>query len=384
MMAANASLRESASATNDRMERTVEALRIASTNAANARTDADTAEAYAASLASQLESLRNIVQETKRATKILHDEHAQVTAATRSVESKLLKRETELLHLQTNRKVILSDKDKLTRDVKELMGDKQKLIFQLERAQDQIKSLLREIEERDALEHARKDRSAMVENELRNARSLLVDASSNAAETETTSSVLKETVETFIQENTSLHAKLEEIQERSRAKEERLQEALGKTESNAQTLRINATSHDEQINHLLSEKVGYEKQINQLKSRIANLENRLKDTIVFMSPSPTSRYTVGEPSTEPKARKIAFSVPSLTPAVTNKSPAASKSVTCCMCYKPPSGLMKTCQCGKPNCDKRAHSTCLGKSKGRSLSHPGSPSPCLPIVLCQRT
>jgi hypothetical protein len=43
-------------------------LRIASTNAANARTDADTAEAYAASLASQLESLRHIVQETKRAT----------------------------------------------------------------------------------------------------------------------------------------------------------------------------------------------------------------------------------------------------------------------------------------------------------------------------
>ncbi len=131
-MAANTSLRESAKATNDRMERTVEALRIASTNAANARTDADTAEAYAASLASQLESLRHIVQETKRATKILHDEHAQVAAATRSVESKLLMRETELLHLQKDRKVILSEKEKLAREAKDLMVDKQKLNSELE------------------------------------------------------------------------------------------------------------------------------------------------------------------------------------------------------------------------------------------------------------
>jgi predicted nucleic acid-binding Zn-ribbon protein len=316
--------------------------------------------------------------------KILHDEHAQVAAATRSVESNLLMRETELLHLQKDRKVILSDKEKLAREAKDLIADKQKLNSQLERAKDQIKSLSREIEECDALERARKDRSSMVENELRHARSLLVDASSTAAETETTSLALKEAVETFMQENASLHAKLEEIQDRSRAKEERLHEALVKTESNAQTLRIKATAHDEQINHLLSEKAGYEKQINQLKSRIANLDNRLKDNVVFMSPSPASRTTSGETSTEPKSRKIAFSVPSLTPVVTHKSTAASKAVTCCMCYKPPSGLMKSCQCGKPNCDKRAHSTCLGKTKGRSLSHPGSPSPCLPIVLCQHT
>ena len=168
MLAANTSLRESANASNGRLDRTVEALRIASTNAANARTDADAAEAYAASLASQLESLRHIVQETKRATKILHDEHAQVAAATRSVESKLLMRETELFHLQKDRKVILSDSEKLKRDAKQLMGDKQNLIFQLERMKDQVKSLFREIEERDALECARKDRSAIVENELRN------------------------------------------------------------------------------------------------------------------------------------------------------------------------------------------------------------------------
>ena len=389
MMAANTSLRESANSSNERMERTIEALRIAGTNAANARADADAAEAYAASLASQLESLRHVVQETKRATNILQEEHEMVAAATRSVESKLLMRETELFHLQKARKAVLADHDTLKRSTQELMDAKKKLALQLQRKKEQIKSLSREIEERDALEQARKGRSVMVEKELRDARSLLVEASSTAVETETTIAALKETIETFLQENKSLHAKIQEIQERSRANEERLQETLVKTEKTAQTLRIKATSHNEQMNHVLSEKAGCEKQINQQKSRITNLERRLKDTASYISPSPATATVGGEPSTERKSAKKSFSIPPLnlpngadkSPA-TSKSSAMSKSTTCSMCFKAASGLMKTCQCGKPQCDKRAHSICLNKNTGRSISHPGSPSPLLPIILCR--
>ena len=379
MMAANSSLRESANASNERLERTVEALRLAGANAANARADADAAEAYAASLASQLESLRHVVHDTKRATKMLQDEHEQVAAATRSVESKLLKRETELFHLQKDRMTILSDQDQLRRAAKELSHEKNKLINELGCMSERIKTLGREIEDRDALEESRKDRSAIIEKELRDARSLLVVASSNAAETETTTSAMKETIETILQENQSLHSKMEESQRRSRTNEERLQDSLVKSENSAQSLRIKAASHDEQVNQLLSEKAGCEKQIHQLKARNTKLEARLKDTTAFLSPPPVTRTIGGEPSTERSSRSTEFNVPSL--ALT-KSPSIFKSRQCCVCFKVASGLMKSCQCGNPTCDVRAHSTCLGNNIGRSVSHPGTPSPSLPVVLCK--
>lgn len=382
MMAANTSLRESANASNERLERTVEALRLAGANAANARADADAAEAYAASLASQLESLRHVVSETKRAIKILQTEHEQVAAATRSVESKLLKRETELFHLQKDRRTILSSHDQLKLISKERTHEKNKLVSELGCMSERIKALDREIEERDALEQARKDRSANIEKELRDARSLLVVASSTAAETETTTSTLKETVETLLLENQSLHAKIEEAQIRARATEERLQESLVKSENSAQVLRIKASSHDEQVNQLLSEKAGCEKQINQLKTRITKLEARLKDTTAFLTSPPASRTGGGEPSTERSSRKIEFNVPSLTPTSTAKSTPLSKSRQCCVCLKLASGLMKSCQCGNSSCDMRAHSACLGNSAGRSIAHPGTPSPSLPIILCK--
>lgn len=379
MMAANTSLRESANASNERLERTVEALRLAGANAANARADADAAEAYAASLASQLESLRHVVHETKRAAKILQDEHEQVAAATRSVESKLLKSETELFHLQKDRKTILSDQDQLRQITKEMTQEKNKLLSELGCLSERIKTLGREIEDRDALEESRKDRSATIEKELRDARSLLVVASSNAAETETTTSALKETIETILQENQSLHAKMEEFQRRSRTSEERLQDSLVKSENTAQSLRIEAASHDEQLNQLLSEKAGCEKQIHQLKARITKLEARLKDTSAFLSSPPATRTVGGEPSTERSTRTFEFSVPSL---VLTKSPSISKSRQCCVCLKVASGLMKSCQCGKPSCDMRAHSTCLGSNTVRHASQQGTPNSSLPVVFCK--
>jgi chromosome segregation ATPase len=303
------------------------------------------------------------------------------------VESKLLQRETEMLHFQKDRKTILADREKLKCNAQDLIEDKKKLERQLERRQERVKVLSRELDERDALEQARKDRSSMVEKELRDARAMLVDASNTAVETETTTSALKETIQTLQQENQTLHGKIEEIQDRSRRNEERLQETLVKTERGAQSLRIKATAHDEHIQRVLSEKAGCEKQVTQLKTRVTNLERRLKESASFMSPA--AKETVGgEPTTEKRRSRKSFQVPPLTPGsatTADKSPASAsrKSSSCCLCFKSASGLMKTCQCGKPNCDKRAHSTCLAgvKSSMMSISHPGTPSPRLPVILC---
>lgn len=58
---------------------------------------------------------------------------------------------------------------------------------------------------------------------------------------------------------------------------------------------------------------------------------------------------------------------------------------CCLCFKDPSGVMKSCECGQTECNKRAHSTCLAKFKvgniSNSVSHPGTPVTQMPLILC---
>jgi len=58
---------------------------------------------------------------------------------------------------------------------------------------------------------------------------------------------------------------------------------------------------------------------------------------------------------------------------------------CCLCYKKAGNLpMKKCECGKPSdaCDKWAHVLCISnRGHTQSLSHPGTPPPALPNVLC---
>ncbi|KAL7489040.1 hypothetical protein ACHAW6_014625 [Cyclotella cf. meneghiniana] len=58
---------------------------------------------------------------------------------------------------------------------------------------------------------------------------------------------------------------------------------------------------------------------------------------------------------------------------------------CCLCFKDRAGVMKSCQCGKNSCDKRAHAACLAKYKvgniSSCVSHPGTPLPPMPLVLC---
>jgi chromosome segregation ATPase len=364
------------------LERTLEALKVAGINAANARADADAAESFASSLASQLESLRNVVQETTRATKVLKEEHEAVAAATRFVESNLLKRETELFHLQRDRKAILKEHEKLKESISKLSEDKRKQLLECQRLTEQVNTLNREIGQHGAMERSRKCRSEMLERELSDVRSLLVVASSTAVETETTTSALKETIERVLKENKELHQKIEEIQETFRSHFERLQDALVKAEKTTQTLRIDAASHSEQMNRVLSEKACCEKTNNQLKGRITNLEQRLKDTTeMFSSPSAQNNSSENLPPNFGSVKKYVFSVPSLASPPNDTPSSASKSCFCCICLKVASGMMKTCKCGKGICDKRAHSTCIAK---RPRDDSESSSHLDKLILCCMT
>jgi hypothetical protein len=68
----------------------------------------------------------------------------------------------------------------------------------------------------------------------------------------------------------------------------------------------------------------------------------------------------------------------------NTSIDRASSRVCSICSKNAYGVMKTCQCGDPACDKRAHANCLPKHTSvSSVSHPGSTIPQLPTILCQQ-
>eukprot|EP00546_Thalassionema_frauenfeldii_P001396 CAMPEP_0178937268 /NCGR_PEP_ID=MMETSP0786-20121207/25653_1 /TAXON_ID=186022 /ORGANISM="Thalassionema frauenfeldii, Strain CCMP 1798" /LENGTH=501 /DNA_ID=CAMNT_0020615801 /DNA_START=3494 /DNA_END=4999 /DNA_ORIENTATION=- len=366
MTAANTSLRHSATASNDRMERTLEALRIAGANAANARADADAAEQYASSLATQLESILSVLEQTKRTTQALQDEHTQVASATKAVETKLLQRETEYLRLEKESKIFLESRQQLSSRIEDLVKEKDQLALRVDSEAKNAKRLSRELEERDVLVKAQKAQSSMVEKELQDVRAILIQASETTAENELTTAALNEDLQALRDENQRLHKQIQDMQEKFRDEQNHLETSVEKAEKSAQALRIKASSHDGQIQRVLAEKASNEKQIHKLNNRILSLERRLKDTMELATPSTLMENVMDTPLDAVKRRKL-FNIPPLTPNSNEKYETAQKSSNCCICRKPAYGMMKLCQCGQDNCQQRVHATCVSGGRKGEIS-----------------
>ncbi|KAL7465010.1 hypothetical protein ACHAXS_005342 [Conticribra weissflogii] len=57
---------------------------------------------------------------------------------------------------------------------------------------------------------------------------------------------------------------------------------------------------------------------------------------------------------------------------------------CSICFRIAGGAMKSCQCDKSSCTKRAHVACIACRKAsKFVSYPGTPSPATPTILCDR-
>ena len=65
---------------------------------------------------------------------------------------------------------------------------------------------------------------------------------------------------------------------------------------------------------------------------------------------------------------------------------ASGCCTLCFKSKKQNGITRWCKCGKEVCNKWAHAQCLAKGQSNnistSVSHPGTPPPPLPLILCR--
>ena len=403
MQAANASLREETSSNQSRLDRTVEALRIAANNVAKARSEADAAEATAATLAQTLQNLQIVLTETKAASQILHKEQLQVNATVAVVESKLLQKEAEIVKAQKDLKSLRQANAELENSNVKLVKERYVLEIKARLYEQDLEELKREKSELAAIEKARKDRAEKVEQEWQKAQHMLVEATSGQAAAKQTQDLLEKTIESLKKSNEELHVTLKEQQRLAREYRQRTTESLGKAEKEVQHLRISTEATSEEMARLRVEKLAADTQIQQLKNRLASTERSLK-AYSGADPSTDTPASNNVPSLEASAttpttttltpNQLCFQLPPLstakkatvsTPAITEKeNMGVEKGDLCCMCYKPSVGIMKTCQCGATTCHRKAHANCIKLScltPGLSVAHPGTPAPKLPVVLC---
>jgi hypothetical protein len=305
------------------------------------------------------------------------------------------------------------EREEMTGAAKKRAEETKLLRRELQHVTQELQDVRHEADQREAIEEARKDRASVVERELRQARTMLQDATATAAETEATAQVLQDAIQQVEQENKTLSEAMEQLQAKARQDNERLQEALNKAEKEAQSLRVKAASHQEDLQRIRMDRAASEKEVSKLKTKVSLLERRLKDATTsssyastlednaasetlagdsFARASSSSRTTTGG--------SVSFSIPPLTantPAngksnnkdhhrnTIHRVTPGHKSATCAICSQAAVGLMKSCQCGKPSCQLRAHSSCLAKatrSAGPSVSHPGTPAfVAAPTLLC---
>ncbi len=381
----------------------MEALRIASDNAAKARADADAAEATAAMLAQTLRNLKTVLTETKKASQVLHKEQQELNAAVVAAESKFIQNETELLQAKKEIAMFRTANETLGTAQHNFAQERETLVRQTQHLEQECDVLKREKLETNVMEQARKDRADKVEQEWRKAQTLLVEATSGQAATLQTQAALEKTVTALQTANAEVHASLKEQQRLARDEKHRLTEALGQVEKEAQRLRIAAEATDEQMARYHANQAVAEQQIQQLKTRLSHAEKSLKEAVattttpMSTNAAPDAMTTTTTPiipnqlsfqlppltTTLASGKKESFSNTTSVPTITEKENlGVQNGELCCVCYKPCGGLMKSCQCGNTRCHKKAHAHCCKTAPaGPSVSHPGTPAPKLPIVLC---
>ena len=451
---ANSTLREASASSTARINTLTESIKITSAKVADARADADMAKAKASSLGTQLKSLKSALIETKRTCESIKSEHDDIQSTARSLEAKLVQTESELRHEEKEKFDIKLERDELRHNLEDQTEAKKRISRNLEKKEDELTKLKKNIAERNDLERARIDRMNRLEKELRDVRSTLVDVSAAAKDAESTNVDLQNTIQTLQRENKSLHDRIEEIMSDSMREKSKLQGSLSEVESEAQKLRMKVATDEEDLKRSKLDLMSSEKEVGQLRSRISSLEARLKEVVPaagVLSPSNESgmqRMSIDSPLTPATFSQSSSSnnhtnsekknyedkenrrsrpngslsedshldmIPSLRPStpkiglhysqsenkltsnrnrLSNKKPFGRLggtpssnlgSVKCCICFKAAYGIMKSCQCGNPTCKRRAHASCVaGKKPLPSVSHPGTPAPQIPCILCKGT
>lgn len=381
--ATHKSLQDEVNYWKNRHSRTSEALRIAEKNAATARSDADVAETTAAQLASTLQGLQTVVSETKLASQKLAEEQALVDQKASGIEHKYLAQQQELGRIKKEVQTLRQNNALLEHARDQWKHERKTMEHKVKSLHTNIDSLHRQISDQQAVEELRKERATQDQAELHRAQSLLAQASQQQDTTLQVQQTLQDTIQKLEAANKELHEKLKEKQDTARGDSERLSNSLSKSEREAQKLRLDKEALEEELKRTKLDKEAVGKQVQELKQRVVAAERR--------HPAATPTATTASPSndTENQPNQICFRLPplpgsakSITSSSSNmKHPDVLEGKSCCICFKPSFGIMKSCPCGE--CQKRAHFMCVKQvTAPPSVSHPGTPAAPLPVVLCK--
>jgi len=397
--ASNESLRDQVTSSQTRLDRTVQALRLAGTNAAKARDDADAAEATAANLAVSFEALKTVVEETKRASLLLHREHGNVSDAANAAQQELLHKQEQLAYAQLETEKLKKSYAGLKGEAGSWKKERAALKEQISNKERLEEELKRKISGLEAECSARSERASSLVKEVQSARKLLLEATTQQKQAQATETSLKASLKEVQTANQDLHAKLATVAEQSRLEKKRLSDELYATQKKLQENRLESEAVLEKQQVLEDEKTRGEKQVVLLKRRVASLESRLEQitlsSLALSSPLHVPAVsggtdialdglTASSVGNGTSSTKPFFLPPLQNGGATNNqngNPSDSADSYCVICARKSFGLMKTCQCGK-DCQKRVHVNCAHRIQpGYSVAHPGTPGPRLPLVLC---
>jgi hypothetical protein len=267
------------------------------------------------------------------------------------------------LDLQAESDKLEEVESELKRTRKELAKKEREssLRVELQGKMDEMRNALQQIKD---VERDRKEKTKLIESELQEARDALSTANSKVVESEAAVTSLRCAMDEMKRNNQSLRDLAQTKHETPAQWKMEIKEGTEGIE-----IEMNgATPHSRQLDN-----------INALGAEDA-ADSEFSDHV---SKLPLMAILQRTPDSSSRQLSFASSKSMSTPGNENHPQLQSECSLCCRPHRP-NAAVRRCQCGRDDCTKWAHATCLlnRKSISSCVSHPGTPAPPLPMILCE--
>lgn len=310
------------------------------------------------------------------------------------METKFVQAQAEMARSNATKQRMQQDHRSMKKQLEQLQQRLAEATQDLEQEMDEKQRCKRQAQELQATEKLQQERIEVLEKELEQSKTLLMEATSAASESQQAKQNVQSSLERMEETNQQLTQKLQDVQKQFQRQEESHNHALAQAQKDHQLTQHKLNHDRDLVQSQKIEKQAADKKISQLQGKLAQAERRLLDSTNLTSSItlPQEEYAAPSPSNNDSdatgtTDRDGFRIPPL--GTTNKENPSSTSLTpvakCSICSKQASGVMRKCQCGNKACALRAHATCVHRvtmqNTSTSVSHPGTPAPKLPVVLC---
>lgn len=316
------------------------------------RETADAANTRVESLSGQLRDSQSEIEELRHGMEIARQKCNEAVCAAKQVESELKRTRQEK---ESTERELGSRKSR-----SELQGDINKM-----------QNALKEIKE---LESIRSKKTQRIESELQEARDALSKVNSVAAQAVNSAAALRGAMDELEKESQSLRAQLKRSETPAGSQQWNM-EWQESWEEGTEGIEI-------QMNGAATPNTANLENINAMGAEDVSGGSQLSDHVTKI---PLKAVLQRTPDSASRQLKFASSKSVLSAGKENHRHTNTQRLECSLCFHPPrpNGAIKSCACGKADCNKWAHASCLlnRQSVSSCVSHPGTPAPPLPTILC---